>query len=177
MASASGASFAPPLAHLASTVRNASEAAALVDVDLLALRHEVLHDHLLACCAHERDLERAHHTISRAALADPQLLAAASLCASALVTVRDNIELLVAEVDEVLQGVHEAAATVRRYAEGNEALVAELIEDGAPCLAASKQRLWLVEESLAFRMDTMLSSLRNRMTQTELSESAAGAAG
>ena len=86
------------------------------------------------------------------------------MCASALATVRANIELLVAEADQVVRGLHESASTIRRYAETNEALVAELTEDGAPsALAAAKQRLWLVEESLAYRMDRMLSSLHGRM--------------
>ena len=163
----SGPSFAPPLALLASSVRNASEAAALVDIDMLALRHEVLHDHLLACCAHEQELERAHHSISHAAVADPQLLTAAALCAGALETVRRNVSLLVREVEEVLHCVCEAEGTIRRYAEGNETLAAELVEEGAPGLGAAKQRLWLVEESLAYRMSAMLAGLREKMAEGE----------
>jgi len=89
MATPDDYSLAPPLPLLASSVRNASEASALVDMDLLALRHEVLHDHLLACCAHEHELQRAHDVLVRAAAnGDAQLLSASALCASALVTVR-----------------------------------------------------------------------------------------
>ena len=158
-------SFAPPLALLASSVRNASEATALVDIDLLALRHEVLHDHLLACCVHERELQRARDAFTRAAAAgDAQIRPAAVLCASALESVRSNIDLLVAEADEVLQGVRDSMGTIRRLAESNEAFAAELAEEGTPSLAAAKQRLWLVEESLAHRMNRMLTSLRERMT-------------
>lgn len=162
-AAASSASLAPPLHLLASSVRNASEATALVDVDLLALRHEVLHDHLLACCAHERELQRTHDIVTRRAAGDEhsQLRAAAALCATALATVRANIAMLVAEADEVIRGLCES--TIQRHAESNEALAAELAEEGAPMLAAAKQRLWLVEESLAHRMSRMLATLRDRM--------------
>ena len=166
--------FEPPLALLASSVRNASEAAALVDIDILALRHEVLHDHLLACCAHEHELEQARCKLARvAADGDQQLVAASALCMSALATVRGNIELLVTEADEVLCSVRESARTIRRYAESNEALAAELAEEGAPALAAAKQRLWLVEESLAHRMDSMLAALSERLlSHEELEEGA-----
>ena len=90
-------------------------------------------------------------------------LVGAALQPAALATVRANIDMLVTEIDEVLRGVAESASTVRRYAEGNEALAAELSEEGAPALAAAKQRLWLVEESLAYRMDSVLQSLRERL--------------
>ena len=45
--------------------------------------------------------------------------------------------------------------------DSNEALSAELAEEGsAPAVAAAKQRLWLIEESLTARMEAMLSTLR-----------------
>ena len=161
----SAMAFAPPLHLLSSTVRNQTEASALVDIDLLALRHEVLHDHLLTCCAHEQALSQAHQAISRNASSDPQLHAAAALLASALATIRGNITQLVAEADEVLHGVAECAGVARRYAEGNETLAAEVAEGGAHALAAQKQRLWLIEESLAYRMNSQLDSLRGRMSE------------
>ena len=165
-------SFAPPLPLLASSVRNAREAASLVELDVLAVRHEVIHDHLLACCAHERRLEALH---SRAlAAADPQLLAVAALCATALATVRRDIGLLVAEADEVLKGVAEKEGTIKRYAESNEALAAELAEEGgAHSLAAAKERLWLIEESLVHRMGSTLSSLAGRIEQASSVDAAA----
>ena len=69
----------PPLELLAGSVRNGREAAALVDIDTLALKHEVIHDHLLASCAHERELERLQRALADGGTADPQLLAAAPL--------------------------------------------------------------------------------------------------
>ena len=73
-----------------------------------------------------------------AAAGDAQIRPAAVLCASALESVRSNIDLLVAEADEVLQGVRDSMGTIRRLAESNEAFAAELAEEGTPSLAAAK---------------------------------------
>ena len=163
--------FVSPLPLLASSVRNVSEASALVDVDLLVKRHEVLHNHLLACCTHERDLVRTQSALMRCAGGDPQLLAAAALCASLLITVRANIDLLVSEADEVLSGVSKSARGIQQFAEANEALAVELAEEGgAPALALAKKRAWLVEASLVHRMDAMLGALRARLNEERTNE-------
>ena len=151
--------FALPFALL-SSVRNVRESRALVELDLQALSLEVLHDHLLAACAHEYALERLRSALCIADSA--QLHAASALCASALATTRHNICLLVAETDDVLRTASECASTVRQYAESNEALAVELAEEGAPTLAAAKERLWLIEASLVHRVSCLLASLRER---------------
>ena len=160
--------YESPLPFLASSVRNASEASALVDVDLLYKRHEVLHDHLLACCTRERDLLRTQSALMRRADGNPQLLAAAALCASLLKSIRANIDLIVSEVEEVLSALSKSARGIQQFAEANEALAGELAEaGGAPALADAKKRAWLVEASLVHRMDTMLDTLRARLNQAE----------
>ena len=72
------------------------------------------------------------------------------------------------------RGVAEKEGTIKRYAESNEALAAELAEEGgAHSLAAAKERLWLIEESLVHRMGSTLSSLAGRIEQASSVDAAA----
>jgi hypothetical protein len=163
--------FSPPLHLLAGLVRNPREAKALVDLDGHAIRYEVALDHLLSCCAQERDLEHLRCTLTLHSRVDASLQTALVLCDNALVNVRRSIDVIVAEVDALLRRVAELSVTLRRYAESNEALAKELEEDrSAPAVAAAKQRLWLVEESLAARSDQLLATMRRRVRQEESSQ-------
>lgn len=181
------ASFAPPLSHLEGLVRNASEAGCLVRLDCESVRHEVLHDQLLACCAQEHQLQRLRQalllntlpaakeggscnqsgsatTVDSGSPEVQQLRSARVLCEEALACTRRNIDMLVTEADSLLQNVDRSATELRRYAENNEAFLREIEEAGASSsLAAAKQRLWLVEESLTARVEATLSALRAKL--------------
>ena len=176
--------FAPPLPLMDGFVRNASEAAALVRLDYESIKYEVLHDHLLGCCAHERELMRLHSVLALAtggtplhayeadaasadATATARLRAALVLCEQALAATRRSIDRIVVDIDELVKQVDQSATTLRRYAESNEAFVREIQEAGTdaapPALASTKQQLWLVEESLVARVDATLAALRARL--------------
>ena len=109
--------IAPPLHLLAGTVRNAREARCLVEFDCQIVRYEVILDHLLTCCAHERELERARSALILHCGKDPKLRAGAALVCNAICTCQHNIQALVAEADAVLKSLAELTAALRRYAE------------------------------------------------------------
>ena len=150
-----------PIHILAGHVRNKKEAQTLIGMDCRVAQHELLLDHLLACCAHERELARALRAIDTCSQRDlTSLNGPRALISSALDTVRCNIDSLVAEIDGVLCGLSESAHVLKQYAESNEALALELLEEGsAPSVAAAKQRLWLVEESLCARVETTIADI------------------
>ena len=150
-------SFAPPLDLLAGLVKNGREAHALAALDCHAVRHEVVMDHMLVCCAHSRVLERLWCALQLRCGADPRLHAASVICHEALAAVNEDICALVAEADVTLRAVADSSNTLSRYAENNEELAEELAGEAAH-VAAAKQQLWLVEESLVARIGACIST-------------------
>ena len=145
-------------------MRNGREARTLVTLDILAARHKVLLDHLLAACAQEHDLQALRSVLSVQCTSDEGLLAALSVVVNALSVVQQNIAGIIRRADELLQAIHDSAGMLRQHAENNEALADELAaEGGAASVAAAKQRLWLIEESLACRIDASLAALKEKL--------------
>jgi hypothetical protein len=146
-----------PIRLLAGHVRNKKEARVLVNCVDCQAQHAAVLDHLLACSSYELELSRALSGIEMLSGSDARLHAARALIASALDGVRRDIDALVAQAAEHLNQLDEACRSLRTYAENNEATYLELSEEGsAQNIASSRQRLWLVEESLAARIELAL---------------------
>lgn len=149
---------------LASHVRNAREASLLVDLDCLEARQSLLLNHLMACCAHDRHLRLVESALTVYGSGEAQLRAASALICTALATIRRDVAALLAEMDSLLKHVTECHYLLQGYSASNEVLAIELAEEGAaPGIAAAKQRLWLIEESLVTRIESVLGPLQRQL--------------
>ena len=154
----SGELFAP-IRLLGGHVRNKKEARVLLGCVDCQAQHAAVLDHLLACTSYELELSRALNAIDRLCGSDAHLHAARALIASALDGVRHDIDTLVAQAAEHLDQLAHICNSLRAYAENNETVYLELTEEGAaPNIASTRQRLWLVEESLAARIELALAT-------------------
>ena len=155
-------------------VRNPREARALVALDVSAVRQSAILDHLLACCAHERELARlldelAHrrHAVNAGdGVEDPKLNAAVALVTVGLDAVRADLNALLPLASAELDAIVKLRGELDWFRSCNQSLVEELQREGV-ALAASKERLWLVEESLLLRLDGTIRSLASAVTARE----------
>ena len=85
-------------------------------------------------------------------VSDPELNAAAVLVDTARAAVKRNLAVLSTEVEGASRQLRASRVALQRFAETNRSLHEELAEEGVGALASSKQKLWLVEESLAHRI-------------------------
>ena len=150
---------------LGNLVRNAREAQAIVQLDVNAIRQQCIYDHLLACCAHERELKQLHFDLCTAG--DPKLNAAAALVDVARTATRANVQELMDLADQSLKEVASVRSTLDWFRAANQSLVDELKTEGYAPLAAAKERLWLIEESLVYRIDGVLDELRSLATAAD----------
>ena len=143
-----------PLNLLAGHVRNKKEAKTLINCLDCQAQHRAVLDHLLACTSYEHELFRVLNAIDMASGSDARLRSARALIASALDGVRHDIDVLAVQAAELLNTLDESRNSLMTYAENNEAVYHELSEEGTGhSLASAKQRLWLVEESLAAHIE------------------------
>ena len=145
---------APPMHLLAGLVRNAREAQALVALDVNAIQRQTTLDHLLACCSHQHELERLHDALL-ASPPDPKLNAAVALVSVVLAGVHADIDTLLSKADAELWTMSKTLRSeIDWFRSANASLVDEL--QGCGPVAAAKERLWLIEESLLLRIDNVL---------------------
>mmetsp|Transcript_19374 Transcript_19374/g.60527 ORF Transcript_19374/g.60527 Transcript_19374/m.60527 type:complete len:196 (+) Transcript_19374:53-640(+) len=147
-----------PFSLLAGTVRNATEAATLAHLDLLAIQAEAIDEHIAATARYASALTSAVEDARAAASkrerpgAEDGSVGLALLLAAADPLLRAE-DLLRARAAAVSSRLCEVGARLRQNAEAHRATVAELQEEaGCGALLAKKRRLWLVEESLCYRI-------------------------
>ena len=157
-----------PFDLLRGLVRNPQEAQALAHLDVLASHEACLLEHLFATLAYLDTLHDTSLTLSEAL--DPELNGATALVSNALEVVQADVALLCAKANEVTAALSLSRQSMLRYAEVNHSLSEELKEEGS-ALAANKQRLWLIETSLAHRIE--LRSSHVAATASQLATSAA----
>ena len=64
----------------------------------------------------------------------------------------------------LLKHITECHYLLQGYSASNEVLAIELAEEGAaPGIAAAKQRLWLIEDSLVTRIELVLQPLQRQL--------------
>ena len=140
-----------PFGLLQGQVRNENEARELAALDVAALREAGALQHTLSFCAYDAGLRAAADAL-REAGPDPELNAAAVLVDTARAAVKRNLAVLSTEVEGASRQLRASRVALQRFAETNRSLHEELAEEGVGALASSKQKLWLVEESLAHRI-------------------------
>ena len=140
-----------PFGLLHGQVRNENEARELAALDVAALREAGALQHTLSFWRVRRRPAAAADAL-REAGPDPELNAAAVLVDTARAAVKRNLAVLSTEVEGASRQLRASRVALQRFAETNRSLHEELAEEGVGALASSKQKLWLVEESLAHRI-------------------------
>lgn len=143
--------LATPFPLIAGTVRNPREAAALAELDVLAIKEECLLEHLCATALYARTLDDAVESISKDG-SDPATGPAVTLLQAAQEALQQGDGWLRECAEGVMQQMAACQLLLKSLAEINHSLHAELQEEGCEALAKNKRRLWLVEESLCHRV-------------------------
>ena len=143
-------SVACPFDLAAGLVKAEREARALAELDLLAVKEEAVRQHMLATSVYERQLSEAARALGPGT--EPGLSPALALIATAQAALRQDALWLQTQAEFLAERAERSQGTLQNFAAINQSLCSELTDEGCAALAASKRKLWLVEESLAFRI-------------------------
>eukprot|EP00966_Prymnesium_polylepis_P119899 2770737-Prymnesium_polylepis.2 len=139
-----------PFDLLRGLVRNPQEAQTIAALDVLASHEACLLEHIFAALAYTSVLQTCLTALVDRGV-DPEVNGALVLVSNALEAARSDVQMLCNRADGVWRAMLASRESLLRYAEVNRSLSEELKEEGC-ALAANKQRLWLVETSLAHRI-------------------------